>query len=40
MHRQGLGWNRIWAVSKSTETGGNAKNDAKTKTPKNVEIKG
>jgi hypothetical protein len=40
MYRQGVGWTRIWAVSKSTGTSGNAKEDAKRKTPKSVEMKG
>jgi len=40
MHRQGGGWTRIWAVHKSTGTGGNEKEDANRKTPTSVEMKG
>jgi len=40
MHRQGVGWTRIWAVHKATGTCGNAKEDGDRKTPTSVEIKG
>jgi len=40
MHRQGVGWTRIWTVYKLTGTSGNAKEDANRNTPKSVGMKG